>query len=172
MRNYKEQVEAAYLTSRRQGDMMWDPALERSAHEDRRNRYLENEAQGGVRRYPSDIELRPQTMDSYRPADRGYNQMLDTNNNRGKGPRNYTRSDERIKEIVCDLLSDDPYLDASDIEVEVKNAEVVLTGKVDEKFSKRLAEHLVEDVSGITNIENRIRVRRWKGLWNRACSIS
>src|SRR5690606_19937537 len=36
-------------------------------------------------------------------------------NHRGKGPRNYTRSDDRIKEDINDRLSDDPFIDASDI---------------------------------------------------------
>jgi osmotically-inducible protein OsmY len=79
---------------------------------------------------------------------------------RGRGPRGYKRSDDRIKEDVNDRLSDHPYLDASDIEVEVVEAEVILTGNVDNRRDKRLAEDLAEAVSGVNNVENRIRVRR------------
>jgi hypothetical protein len=79
---------------------------------------------------------------------------------RGRGPRGYKRSDDRIKEDVNDRLSDHPYLDASDIEVEVKEAEVILTGNVDSRYDKRLAEDLADSVSGVNNVENRIRVRR------------
>lgn len=77
---------------------------------------------------------------------------------RGRGPKNYTRSDDRIKEDINDDLTDDYYLDASDIEVEVKNGEVTLTGTVDTRFAKRRAEDIAEDVSGVTHCENRIRV--------------
>ncbi|MBX7174549.1 MAG: BON domain-containing protein [Pyrinomonadaceae bacterium] len=77
---------------------------------------------------------------------------------RGRGPRNYKRSDDRIKEDVNDRLTDYSYLDASDIEVEVSNGEVTLTGTVDSRYSKRIAEDLAEDVSGVTNVENRLRV--------------
>lgn len=77
---------------------------------------------------------------------------------RGKGPRNYTRSDDRIKEDVNDRLSDDPFIDASDIDVTVTNGEVVLTGSVDHRSTKRRAEDLAESVSGVRNVENRIRV--------------
>lgn len=77
---------------------------------------------------------------------------------RGKGPRNYNRSDDRIKEDVNDRLSDDPFVDASEIEVTVSSGEVTLTGTVDHRSSKRRAEDLAESVSGVKNVENRLRV--------------
>ena len=77
---------------------------------------------------------------------------------KGKGPKNYSRSDERIKDDINDRLSDDPYLDASDIEVTVTNGEVTISGTVDERSAKRRAEDLAEAVSGVKNVENRIRV--------------
>lgn len=77
---------------------------------------------------------------------------------RGKGPRNYSRSDERIKEDINDRLSDDPFVDASDIDVTVSGGEVTLTGTVDHRSTKRRAEDLAEAVSGVKNVENRLRV--------------
>ncbi|MGH9962034.1 MAG: BON domain-containing protein [Pyrinomonadaceae bacterium] len=75
-------------------------------------------------------------------------------NYRGRGPKGYKRSDERIKEDVNDRLSDDPYLDASDVEVTVINCEVALSGTVDSRNAKRRAENVIESVCGVTNIEN------------------
>ena len=40
---------------------------------------------------------------------------------RGHGPKGYRRSDERIRDDVSDRLSDDSWLDASDIEVKVES---------------------------------------------------
>jgi hypothetical protein len=77
----------------------------------------------------------------------------------GKGPKGYTRSDERIKEAVNDRLSEG-YLDASEIEVTVANGEVTLTGFVPDKNSRRWAEDLVEEVSGVKDVENRLKVKR------------
>lgn len=77
---------------------------------------------------------------------------------RGKGPRQYQRSDERIKEDVCDRLSDDSFIDASDIEVKVEGNEVTLNGTVDSRTAKRRAEDLIENVSGVKNIQNNLRV--------------
>ena len=79
---------------------------------------------------------------------------------RGRGPRNYTRSDDRIKEDVNDRLTYDFAIDASDIDVEVNGGEVVLSGNVRSRYEKRLAEDIAEDVNGVGNVENRIRVNR------------
>ncbi|MCA1614333.1 MAG: BON domain-containing protein, partial [Acidobacteria bacterium] len=79
---------------------------------------------------------------------------------RGRGPKNYRRSDSRIEEDVNDRLSDQPFLDASDVEVRVENGEVTLSGTVNSRRDKRLAEDIAETVLGVTDVENRIRVRR------------
>jgi osmotically-inducible protein OsmY len=79
---------------------------------------------------------------------------------RGRGPKGYTRSDERIREDINDRLTDYDYIDASDIEVNVENGEVILTGLVENRYEKRMAEDIVEDVSGVRNVENRIRIKR------------
>ena len=78
---------------------------------------------------------------------------------RGKGSKNYKRSDTRIMEDVCDRLTDHPAVDASDIEVEVVNTEVTLTGSVQTRQAKRLAEDICEKVSGVSHVENRLRVQ-------------
>lgn len=77
---------------------------------------------------------------------------------KGKGPKGYNRSDERIKEDINDRLSDDVFIDASEIEVSVNQGEVTLTGTVNEKRAKRRAEDIADGVSGVRNVENRIRV--------------
>ena len=78
----------------------------------------------------------------------------------GRGPKGYQRSDERIREDVCDRLSDDPHLDASDIEITVRNGEVTLAGSVRERSDKRHAEDVVEQVSGVREVTNSLRVNR------------
>jgi len=82
---------------------------------------------------------------------------------RGKGPKGYQRSDERIEETLNDRLTDDHMLDASEIEVKVSKGEVTLTGTVMKKEDKRRAEEIAEQVSGVSNVENRIRVTKDSG---------
>ncbi|MFL6215919.1 MAG: BON domain-containing protein [Blastocatellia bacterium] len=77
---------------------------------------------------------------------------------RGRGPRDYRRGDDRIREEINDRMTDDDFLDASQIEVGVQNGEVILAGYVFNRTSKRRAEQLAERVSGVTNVENRLRV--------------
>lgn len=77
---------------------------------------------------------------------------------RGKGPKNYRRSDDRIKEEINDRLTDEWNVDASDIEVNVLNGEVTLTGFVTDRHQKRKAEEVAENVLGVTQVENRIKV--------------
>lgn len=80
---------------------------------------------------------------------------------RGRGPRGYTRSDERIREDVSDRLTDHPAVDASDIEVSVSHGEVTLSGQVESRHAKRLAEDVAERVSGVTHVQNNLRVRQY-----------
>src|SRR5262245_48685933 len=77
----------------------------------------------------------------------------------GRGPKGYTRSDDRIREDISDALMDDHDIDASEIEVDVKDGEVMLRGTVDSRDAKRLAEDLVESVSGVKNVQNSLRVQ-------------
>jgi hypothetical protein len=78
---------------------------------------------------------------------------------RGRGPKGYTRSGERIREDVSDRLTDDPHLDASDIEVSVEGTEVTLKGTVESRGAKRRAEDHADDVTGVTHVQNNLRVR-------------
>jgi osmotically-inducible protein OsmY len=78
---------------------------------------------------------------------------------RGRGPRAYKRGDERIWEDINDRLTDDPYVDASDIEVSVSNGEVTLSGTVDSRAVRRRAEDIAEGVSGVTHVQNNMRVQ-------------
>jgi osmotically-inducible protein OsmY len=77
---------------------------------------------------------------------------------RGRGPKNYSRSDDRIREDISDRLSDAGDVDARDIEVAVKGAEVTLSGTVDSRRAKRRAEDLADDVTGVKHVQNNLRV--------------
>ena len=64
----------------------------------------------------------------------------------GRGPRGYQRTDERMWEDVCARLTDDPRVDASDIEVRVEREE------------KRRAEDAIERITGVRDVHNHLRV--------------
>jgi osmotically-inducible protein OsmY len=82
----------------------------------------------------------------------------------GRGPRNYQRSDERIREDVNERLTIDPRIDASEIDVRVQNGEVTLSGTVDDRRTRRLAEEIIEDLPGVRDVRNDLRVQ--PGHWD------
>jgi hypothetical protein len=78
----------------------------------------------------------------------------------GRGPKNYQRSDERIREEICDRFTDDDQLDAGEVSIQVQSGEVTLTGTVSDREQKRRAEDLAESVSGVKDVTNQLRVER------------
>jgi osmotically-inducible protein OsmY len=76
----------------------------------------------------------------------------------GIGSKNYRRSDERIREDINDALTDDRLVDASHIEVQVREGEVILTGSVESRISKRRAEDVAESIRGVKHMENRLKI--------------
>jgi hypothetical protein len=79
---------------------------------------------------------------------------------RGKGPKSYRPSDERLRERICERLTDDPFVDATDIEVSVANCEVTVSGTVETRHMKYTVEDLIADIPGVSAVHNSIQVRR------------
>ncbi|MCQ4165075.1 BON domain-containing protein [Tahibacter harae] len=78
---------------------------------------------------------------------------------RGRGPKNYARSDERIREDVSEQLADDEAIDAGDILVEVSDGVVTLSGSVDTRRLKHRAEDIADRCSGVKDVQNRLTVK-------------
>lgn len=78
----------------------------------------------------------------------------------GRGPKDYRRSDDRIREEICDIFTDDANLDPSDVVIKVESAEVTLMGSVSSRDQKRRAEEMAERVSGVRDVINQLRVSR------------
>jgi hypothetical protein len=77
----------------------------------------------------------------------------------GRGPEGYQRSGESIRDDVCERLTRHGHVDASRIRVRVdSNNEVVLEGNVPDRRMKRLAEDIADSVSGVRDVQNRLRV--------------
>ena len=94
---------------------------------------------------------------------RGELRRIDTppeSGHRGKGPQNYSRSDERIHELICERLTDDPRIDATEIEVEVRDGLPTLRGSVPERYMKYAAEDLAQECVSANEVRNELRVTR------------
>ncbi len=84
----------------------------------------------------------------------------------GKGPKGYKRSDDRIKEEVSESLERHPHIDASEIEVDVKDGIITLRGHVEDRRQKRLAEDTIEHLQGVKDVRNELTVNQ--SLFERA----
>jgi hypothetical protein len=119
----------------------------------------------------SGMGVQNRSENRYNPANRGYESGYDLagrygweqgpeNNGpySGRGPRGYQRSNDRIYEDVAERLTDNGRLDASDISIHVDNGEVTLTGQVDSRRAKRLAEDIADSVRGVRDVHNQLHV--------------
>jgi hypothetical protein len=108
----------------------------------------------GVGNFESNYDLassEPRRVDTQR--------LESQRDHRGKGPKGYQRTDERLHERLCELLTDDPRIDATNIDVQVQNGEITLTGFVDSRRTKYLVEELVANTCD-TEVTNRLQIRR------------
>ncbi|MCR4466646.1 BON domain-containing protein [Burkholderia sp. SCN-KJ] len=77
-----------------------------------------------------------------------------------RGPKGYTRSDERIREDVCERLAYALDIDVSDVSVQVRDGRVELDGTVPQRWMKHDIEDIADGCMCVRDVENRVRVRR------------
>ena len=90
----------------------------------------------------------------------------------GRGPKGYVRSDERIREEICEMLYLQGYVDTAEVEVSVQNGEVTFTGTVQNRGDKRFIEEMAERVAGVNEIHNQIRRSRAPGERDSSVDLS
>ncbi len=79
---------------------------------------------------------------------------------KGKGPKGYRRSDEKIRDEINDKLYHDSFIDASNIDVKVEDGDVVLSDTVESRGTKRRTEDLVDEVTGVKDINNNLKINK------------
>jgi BON domain-containing protein len=67
-------------------------------------------------------------------------------------------SDDELRDLVREHLSADSALDIDDLTITVRDGHVLLDGRVGTDEERRIAEHIVTDVLGLEDYENRIFV--------------
>jgi hypothetical protein len=93
------------------------------------------------------------------PSGGGY-RAEDRQRRQARGPKGYQRSDERLREDICERLMGADHIDAADVSVEVKSGNVTLDGSVPQRRMKHAIEDLVDACMGVRDIDNKLRVGR------------
>lgn len=84
----------------------------------------------------------------------------------GRGPRRVEEAealgdeDARIRSEVSACLTEDWYVDGTEISVSVADGEVTLEGVVENRAEKRLAEDCADSVEGVVDVHNNLRIRK------------
>ena len=76
----------------------------------------------------------------------------------GLGPKGWKLSDERLYEKVCDVLLKSHEVDASEIDVEVKEGVVNMKGYISSLGMKRVAEDLVGSIPGVVDVFTQLKI--------------
>jgi len=124
--------------------------------------YMDYAAAARANMEPGGIQT-PGTSDNsryYPTGDRYRETKVVRGPNAGRGPKGYSRGDERIREDVCERLTQHGGVDASDVEVRVEGGVVTLTGTVPDRQMKHFAEDTAESVRGVSDVRNELRVAR------------
>jgi hypothetical protein len=148
---------------RRYGDYARDEHRRFAVHDERQHADRGGIGSGAGRRYREERTYPYGSYGGLSPEGAVYDSRNrqapeDRGSNRGRGPRGYQRSDDRIREEVCERLTDDERIDASDVEVAVSSCEVALSGSVRTREQKRRAIDIAEDVSGVHHVRSRLKI--------------
>ena len=90
----------------------------------------------------------------YAPHEGGHESSRPTR----RGPKNYTRSDERIFDEIYAALTRDPRINADNVTIEIKGGKATLYGSVAHRQMKHWIEDIVADCYGVTDVDNKLTV--------------
>lgn len=77
----------------------------------------------------------------------------------GEGARGNRRSDADIKDEIHRLMDWQKTIDPTGIQVEVKDGVVTLSGKVNSQYEKQVAQNITENVLGIRQVSNLLKIQ-------------
>lgn len=135
----------------------YDVGANRGWHPDRWEGYNEGAYRGG---WNDDLQVGARRREQRRagPGPNRSQRPEEYGPHAGKGPRNFVRADARIMDDVVYRLTLHGQVNASHIGVNVQDGVVILSGTVPNRQQKRLAEDTADSVSGVKDVDNRLRI--------------
>jgi osmotically-inducible protein OsmY len=100
--------------------------------------------------------------------------MASEGQHKGAGPKSEKPQGDAVWEAVHDKLTEEPWLDATDIVLSVSGGDVTLTGTVPSQHEVDLAGKAAAEAKGVTNVANNLTVNANSGVaeTNRIRSIT
>lgn len=83
------------------------------------------------------------------PAERSTKRAKQEGSLRGKGPKGYRPRDDRVQELVCERLTEDPELDASELSITVECDIVKVSGAIQ---STRMRDRVLSDIRDVHGV--------------------
>ena len=77
-----------------------------------------------------------------------------------RGPKGYTRSDERIREDICERLMHSAHIDSNEVTIDVSGGKVVIEGTVPDRRMKHAIEDIADATAGVNDVDNRVRLQQ------------
>lgn len=77
---------------------------------------------------------------------------------KGRGPRNYRPSDDRIGERLCEVLTDHPDVDASELTLHVECGIVKLRGSLRDEAMKDRVLAAIQDTHGVVGVVDQVQI--------------
>ncbi len=102
-------------------------------------------------RFGGESEYSRDQSNPYEMADYLFDKKLDY---RLVDPKFYEFKDEWVVKNVYEVLLRDPHIDASEIEVDLRGGVVILSGHVDSRKTKKLAELSIQGLPGVKDVMN------------------
>lgn len=81
---------------------------------------------------------------------------------RGVAPKGYKKSDQRLTEDLGEALMDEG-IDCGNVEVQVKDGVVTITGEITDRADKYRIEHVAAGMMGVQDVDNQLRVAKAQG---------
>lgn len=78
---------------------------------------------------------------------------------RGVAPKGYKKSDQRLTEDLGEALMDEG-IDCGNVEVQVKDGVVTITGEITDRSDKYRIEHVAAGMMGVQDVDNQLRVAK------------
>lgn len=90
----------------------------------------------------------------------------------GKGPKNYRRPDGYIREDIYERLTHFGQFDELDMNVDVQDGIVTISGTVQDRATKRLAGQIADSVYGVKDVCNMLQIEGMQQYYKQATTQS